>query len=60
MTRCDFCGKKIDTYSDGQKIQFVACYGSKYDGDFISVDVCYKCMDDFIDKRCNVDLSGDN
>jgi len=45
---CDRCKKVIE---DGEPIWFISQqgeYGSMYDNEFVSVEICDDCLDDFM------------
>lgn len=48
---CNVCGKGFDDFDkiNGFSISGSIGYGSKYDGDYISLDMCCECMDKLID-----------
>ena len=48
---CNMCGKEFDEWDTIQNwnIHGRAVYGSKYDLELISVDLCCDCMDKVID-----------
>lgn len=52
IIHCNICGKELDEadrhqcFSLYQKIG----YGSKYDGMYVSIDLCSSCMDSLIDE----------
>lgn len=48
---CNFCGKELDFWDEQEdfSIHTQIGYGSKYDGDYISFQICCDCMDKFID-----------
>ena len=51
LTKCDICGKKFteEDENEGYGIYQECCYGSKYDGSFIHIDMCTECFDKLID-----------
>lgn len=50
---CDICGSdcKVEISNDGDtnvvdgRLELIGCYGSKYDLEKVSVDLCEKCFD---------------
>lgn len=49
---CNICGKEFDEW-DAQEafsIEKKIGYGSKYDGETLSLHICINCMDELIDK----------
>ena len=45
---CDRCGKIIDENNQVWFINQLAEYGSIYDGDFISKEICDDCLENFL------------
>jgi len=43
---CDKCGKILD-YDEVWFIRQLASYGSSYDGDYISKEICENCLEIF-------------
>lgn len=52
-TMCNVCGKRFNMWDEYAKLSMYTTlgYGSEHDGDDLCLDICCKCMDDFID-RC--------
>ena len=50
ILKCDICGKELDIYDIGNEISNGFNYGSKYDGNFIDIELCTNCYDKIIDK----------
>lgn len=50
-TFCNVCGKEFDEYdyNAGNALFRKAHYGSKYDGQFIVLDMCLDCFDNLIE-----------
>lgn len=50
-TFCNICGKAFDDFDSigNNKIHKKMSYGSKYDGDYVAIDICCECMDKLID-----------
>lgn len=46
---CNICGKPIKSDDDAVEIYDLIGYGSKYDGEWIEMDICYDCLDKIID-----------
>ena len=48
---CNVCGNEFNMYDDidGYSIHKKVGYGSKYDGKFMHMNICIKCMDKLID-----------
>lgn len=48
---CNKCGKKLDIWDikENFSIKKTIGYGSKYDGDELSIDLCCDCMDEIIE-----------
>ena len=44
---CDKCGKIIHDYDQIWFIRQLASYGSNYDGEYISKEICETCLDNF-------------
>lgn len=53
--KCNMCGKAMDEYdlNNGSTIYQRLCYGSKYDGENIAIDLCCNCIDALIDS-CSI------
>jgi len=51
MKICNMCGKEFDMcdYIGEYGFKRYVNFGSKYDGDYISIDLCCGCMDKFIE-----------
>lgn len=49
---CNVCGKRMGAIEkhDYASIHQPAGYASKYDGEYIEIDFCPKCLDNLIDK----------
>lgn len=54
-TVCNVCGKEFDIYDKQEDftIERHVGYGSKYDGELVSLHMCCDCMDKLIDS-CRV------
>ena len=54
--KCNKCGKEMDEYDKSLGFNFSAKlgYGSKYDGEYVRVDLCCDCADIRIDS-CAID-----
>lgn len=52
---CNLCGRDFDTWDKMEdfSIHKRCGYGTKYDGDTISLDICCECMEQLIDS-CRV------
>lgn len=46
---CNYCGKEVKADDDYYHIYLPMRYGSKYDGDTVSTDLCPECTDKLID-----------
>ena len=60
---CNYCGKELKTDYDYHHIYLPMYYGSKYDGDNVSVDLCIECTDkliDFLNPLCRHDILTDS
>jgi len=44
---CDKCGKIILDYDEIWFIRQLASYGSNYDGEYISKEICETCLEKF-------------
>lgn len=53
---CNICGKEFDEYDvqEDYSIEKKIGYGSKHDGETLSLHICVDCMDKLIDK-CKID-----
>lgn len=49
---CNVCGQQIGAFDKHNCLSFskVLGYGSKYDGEFIDIDICPHCFDKLIEK----------
>lgn len=49
---CNVCGKRMGPTEkyDYVSINQSLAYASKYDGEYIEIDFCPKCLDDLIEK----------
>lgn len=47
MAKCNLCGKELDEFDIQQQaeIHIHLQYGSAYDGDYLNLQMCNKCMD---------------
>ena len=56
IRKCNMCGKEVEHYNDfGLHYRFG--YESFRDGDIIDLDLCGKCLDEFVDgilKKCKL------
>lgn len=50
-TYCNLCGKKLDTWDKQEEfaIYRLLGYGTRYDGEFLELDLCCECMDKLIE-----------
>lgn len=48
---CNVCGKRFDEWDNQENIHIHQRlgYGSKYDGEYIELDMCLCCLDELID-----------
>lgn len=48
---CNICGKEFDEFDQNNGCVFLSrmCYGSKYDGKSIVLDMCVDCADNLIE-----------
>lgn len=48
---CNICGNRFDQYDNNANysIHKLIGYGSKYDGCFMHMNICIKCMDKIIE-----------
>lgn len=58
-TVCNLCGKTIGEFMKACdfSVHTLLGYGSRYDGDFLDLDLCPDCADELIDilqKKCKV------
>lgn len=52
---CNMCGNEFDMFdldADNALYKHLG-YGSKYDGDYLKLDICCKCLDTIID-QCSI------
>ena len=59
IKKCNLCGKVFDETDicNNFHINSVMGYGSKYDGDKLSLDFCCDCTNNFVDelvKNCKI------
>lgn len=56
ITYCNRCGKEFDTTDEacGFYVRQKIGYGSAYDGEWLTLDLCTECLDGFIDS-CRID-----
>ena len=54
-TTCNLCGKEFDMWdaAEATSIYKRLGYGSKYDEDWLELDICCKCLDTIID-QCEI------
>ena len=45
---CNKCGRALDMWDkiSGMHVEMELGYGSKYDGDFLHLELCNKCLDE--------------
>ncbi len=55
LKKCSKCGKEFDMWDlqENFSIHKQIGYGSLYDGEYLKLDLCCKCMDELID-ACKV------
>ena len=59
-TICNICGKEFDLWDQQENfgLNYHVGYGSKFDGEHISVDMCCDCFDElmntYILPRCKI------
>lgn len=48
---CNKCGKDLDFWDEQQGFRIYGRmgYGTKFDGDYVSLDLCCSCIESFID-----------
>lgn len=48
---CNKCGKRLDIFDIQEEfcIESRLGYGTKYDGDYLRLDLCCDCMEELID-----------
>lgn len=58
--KCNKCGKDMDKYDRylDFSIRKRLGYGSRYDGDFVRIDLCCDCVDTLIES-CKIDPTAD-
>lgn len=58
---CNKCGKKFDIWDtqEGFSINKRMGYGTKYDGEYLELDLCCNCMEKLIDE-CIISPVSDN
>lgn len=61
LPKCFKCGKEIREFEDQTwYIQQEGMYGSKYDGEIVSVKICDDCLSNFLGDSCITELSSKN
>ena len=58
-TKCSVCGRVDDFLSGDTFHSFTgyAGYGSKYDGEYITLHFCSECLDKMLDYRENTEVN---
>lgn len=56
IIKCNLCGKEIsiDDQMDMTSVYHTLGYSSKYDGEYLTLDICPQCLDEIID-NCVID-----
>lgn len=52
---CNICGKPLDVYDANQRfvLHTKVGYGSRYDGETVSLHLCCECFDNLVD-NCTI------
>lgn len=58
---CNMCGKELDFWDrqEGFSIHTHCGYGTKYDGEYIELDLCCECMENLVEK-CEISPISNN